>query len=161
MIEQAQTILVVGMVIVWIWLGILTYIQISQKRFLGELTEGITKKDLLSLLKGIAASLKKVSDEINLMNEAIRKIQKADMAHIQKIGFVRYNPFADTGGNQSFCVSLLDGNNNGIVMTSLHSREQTRIYSKEVTNGRVQDYTLSTEEEEVLKKAMKDKFKRV
>ena len=74
------------------------------------------------------------------------------------MGLVRYNPFAETGGDQSFCLSLLDGNNNGLVISSLHSRENTRIYAKPVKKGKAANYDLSTEEKEAVKKAKKIKL---
>ena len=53
-------------------------------------------------------------------------------------GLVRYNPFEDTGGQQSFAMALLDGAANGVVISSLHSRQQTRIYLKTINAGRAE-----------------------
>jgi len=66
-----------------------------------------------------------------------------------------YNPFGDTGGNQSFVISLLDARGDGFVITSLHSREHTRIYAKEVHKGAYQDRTYSKEEQEAIAQALK------
>jgi hypothetical protein len=57
-------------------------------------------------------------------------------SNFQKMGFVRFNPFEDTGANMSFALSLLDGNDNGFVISSLHGREGTRMYSKTITKGK-------------------------
>ncbi len=54
---------------------------------------------------------------------------------IQRTGLVRYNPFEDTGGNQSFAVALLDANGDGVVVSSLHARNGTRIYAKAIAGG--------------------------
>ena len=58
--------------------------------------------------------------------------EKEEKQHIQKTALVRYNPFGETGGNQSFVLSLLDADGEGFVITSLHNRDYTRVYAKEV-----------------------------
>ncbi|PJC28376.1 hypothetical protein CO054_00495 [Candidatus Shapirobacteria bacterium CG_4_9_14_0_2_um_filter_39_11] len=72
-----------------------------------------------------------------------------------KIGLVRFNPFPGTGGDQSFCLSILDGEGSGLVISSLHSRETTRIYAKPVKKGKAAGYELSTEEKQAIKNAKK------
>jgi hypothetical protein len=68
---------------------------------------------------------------------------------------IRFNPFNDIGGDQSFVLALLDENNNGFVLTSLHNRENTRIYAKSVKNGEGDNITLSSDEKSAILKAMK------
>jgi hypothetical protein len=74
---------------------------------------------------------------------------------MRRRGLVRFNPFAGTGGNQSFCLALLDGEDNGLVISSLHSREVTRIYAKPIKKGKSAGYQLSTEEIQAIKNAKK------
>lgn len=71
---------------------------------------------------------------------------------IQHVGLVRFNPFDDTGGNQSFALALLDANADGIVLSSLHSRTATRVYVKAILAGR-SDAQLSAEEIAALRDA--------
>lgn len=71
---------------------------------------------------------------------------------IQQIGVVRFNPFEDTGGDQSFVIALLDGRGSGFVLTSLHGRAGTRVYAKPVEHGQAV-YALSTEEQEAIRRA--------
>lgn len=71
---------------------------------------------------------------------------------IQHVGLVRFNPFEDTGGNQSFALALLDANADGIVVSSLHSRTATRVYVKAILKGR-SDAQLSAEEVAALRDA--------
>jgi Protein of unknown function (DUF4446) len=66
---------------------------------------------------------------------------------------VRYNPFEDTGGNQSFALALLDVHGDGFIVSSLHTRNQTRVYAKGVKGGRA-DAGVSEEEAEALRIAM-------
>ncbi len=71
---------------------------------------------------------------------------------LQRIGIVRFNPFEDTGGQQSFVVALLDAHSSGFLISSHHSRQQTRVYMKQVTEGRTETQ-LSEEETEALRQA--------
>ena len=69
------------------------------------------------------------------------------------IGLVRFNPFEDTGGNQSFALALLDRNGDGFVVSSLHARAGTRVYAKAVAAGK-SEAALSDEEAEALRLAL-------
>lgn len=72
----------------------------------------------------------------------------------QKISVVRFNPFGDTGGDQSFVLAVLDAHNSGYILTSIHGREGTRIYVKPIDFGKSK-YTLSNEEQQALTQAAK------
>ena len=72
---------------------------------------------------------------------------------VQRVGLVRFNPFEDTGGNQSFALAMTDANGDGVVVSSLHARAGTRVYGKAVVAGR-SDAALSDEEAEALRLAL-------
>jgi Protein of unknown function (DUF4446) len=72
---------------------------------------------------------------------------------VQRIGIVRFNPFSDTGSDQSFAVALLDANGTGLVMSSLFNRTTTRLFAKSVVEGR-STYVLTNEEREAIEQAM-------
>ncbi len=71
---------------------------------------------------------------------------------LQRVGLVRYNPFEDTGGNQSFAIAVLDADDDGLILSSLHARSGTRVYAKSLTRGST-DLALSDEESEALRLA--------
>ena len=73
-----------------------------------------------------------------------------------KITVTRFNPFEDVGGDQSFILSILDTNNSGAIITSLHSRDFTRIYAKPIKNGEGDNITLSKEEKLAVIKTIKN-----
>jgi len=80
-------------------------------------------------------------------------VQEAELRRaFQRIGIVRFNPFEDTGGNQSFALALLDAAGNGWVLSSLHARSGTRVYAKAIHEGR-SDGALSDEEAAAIKQA--------
>lgn len=71
---------------------------------------------------------------------------------IQRVGVVRFNPFADTGSNQSFVLAILDARGDGFVLSSMHSRQQTRVFLKSVASGKAET-ALSEEESEAIRRA--------
>ena len=73
---------------------------------------------------------------------------------VQKVGVVRFRAFEDTGSDLSFAVALLDSEDNGVVLSSLFGRTESRVYAKPVEHG-ASSYLLSTEENEALSKAKK------
>jgi Protein of unknown function (DUF4446) len=71
---------------------------------------------------------------------------------LSHVGLVRFDAFADAGGAQSFALALLDTSADGVVLTSLHSRQVTRLYVKSIRSGR-SDLPLSGEERAALQEA--------
>jgi len=137
------------------WLVLITYFYIRLSLHYRRLTEGVTKKNLLSSLNHLIAQSKLNKEEIDNLTKKLENEIKQNKLHLQKIGFKRFNPFTNTGGNQSFVLCLLDENGTGIVISSLHSRESTRLYAKELIKGKASGVSLSAEEQEVVKKVLK------
>lgn len=71
---------------------------------------------------------------------------------LTKVGVVRFNPFHEVGGDQSFVIALLDQKNNGIVISSLYNRTNCRFYGKPIIAGK-SEYSLSDEEIEAISRA--------
>lgn len=99
---------------------------------------------------GIEADLtKKGFGEIN---KRLSFLENDGKGHIQKVGLVRFNPFKELGGDQSFCLAILDGEDSGILLTGLHTRDRTRVYMKKIIKGK-SDHDLSVEEKKALDNA--------
>lgn len=111
-------------------------------------------KDLEKVLNIYVKDVHKYFEDVEELKNFSNKLYGLAEKSIQKVGFIRFNPFDEVGGDQSFSISLLDLNNNGILITSLFGRDGTRIYSKPIENGQSK-YHLSEEEKEALKKAIK------
>ena len=141
------------LVAVAVWLAFLSYFLIKTLSHYRKITQGAKNQNLGQILENIVARQNSQTKNTTQLAEEIAKIQKSQRGNFQKSAFLRFNPFEDTGGDQSFAVALLDGNNNGIVISSLHSRVGTRIYAKSVTNGKSQAHQFSKEEKEVVEKA--------
>jgi hypothetical protein len=90
--------------------------------------------------------------EVERLGARTGRLETAAPRAFQRVGLVRFNPFEDTGGNQSFALALLDADGNGWVLSSLHARTGTRLYAKAVRGGR-SDGALSDEETAAIKQA--------
>ena len=86
------------------------------------------------------------------LGKILEELVDKNRLNIQKAALVRFNPFAEAGGNMSFALALLDGNDSGIVISSLHAREGTRIYGKNIAQGK-SDAHLTEEEKQAIEKA--------
>jgi hypothetical protein len=100
-----------------------------------------------------ATRLDTAQEEIKKLGHAMRAVETSVAHSVQCVGLVRYNPFQDTGGDQSFALALLDKMGNGVVISSLHTRTATRFYAKPVKGG-TSSLSLSDEEAKALKQAM-------
>lgn len=89
-------------------------------------------------------------DDLNRLYEYLERRSRGSLQHI---GLVRFNPFEDTGSDQSFAIALLDDRRDGIVLSSLHGRTNTRLFAKPVENG-ASRHTLSDEESQALRIAV-------
>ena len=96
--------------------------------------------------------LKKIEEDYANISREIEDFKKESRRNLQKVGMVRFNPFAEVGGDQSFSIALLDANNNGFVITSHYHRDTSRTYAKPIEQGQSK-YQLSKEEQEAITRA--------
>lgn len=120
------------------------------KNHYNSLTKNLDKKTLMSALEGIQKTLATHERSLVTHKKELAKIIDDSRLHIQQVTLKRFNPFSDTGGDQSFILALLDGNRDGVVITSLHSRENTRFYVKSVKGGQGVEHPLSKEEQKLV-----------
>ena len=117
------------------------------------MTKGVSEKSFKVILDEVLKDMELNKKDIENLKEYSVKLEKDGLLHIQKVGLVRFNPFKDTGGDQSFILSLMDGKDTGVVISGLYSRSGTRWYAKKVVDGKGVDYELSEEEKKSLKEA--------
>jgi len=108
-------------------------------------------------LKDISNQFKDLEKKMEIISHELENLKKTGKFSIQKMGVVRYNPFSGVGSNQSFSLALLDGNNDGMVITSLYARDGNRVYGKPVRDGK-SEYSLSEEEKKAIEKAISPKI---
>ena len=117
------------------------------------LTRGTDGGSLESILAGHIERVHAVGRDVDALEARSAVIEQTQRKALQRVGLVRYNPFEDTGGNQSFALALLDQDGNGFIVSSLHARAGTRMYGKAVTRGQPEG-ALSGEEAEALRVAL-------
>lgn len=102
--------------------------------------------EYLTTVRGTAATVQRVKSE----HDQIARIMPRTIQHV---GLIRFSPFHDTGGDQSFALALLDGHRDGVIVTGLHSRTESRLYAKPVERGE-SNYTLTPEERHAMDRAL-------
>ena len=125
-------------------------------RAYGELmrgTDGVSGASLHDLLAGNASAVERASERMAEMEATHGMLEQRTRRSLQHIGLVRFNPFDDTGSDQSFAIALLDDRRDGVVISSLHGRANTRIFAKPVAEG-TSSHTLSEEEAQAIRIAV-------
>lgn len=136
-----------------VFMLVLQAMQISQLRHrLDTLTRGSDGESLEAVMGEHLETVHQVGRDLDELTARTAVLESSARHHFARMGLVRFNPFPDTGGNQSFALALLDKSEGGFVVSSLHSRTGTRIYAKSVVGGKA-DTSLSTEETEALDQA--------
>jgi hypothetical protein len=138
---------ILGGVIVALLIWII-YTEIRLKKFFRG-TKSQNLEELMSQIFKQGENLKTTQAEIN--NHLVTVDKRLDKS-IRKIETVRFNPFVDGGSNQSFAISFLSDEGNGVVISSLYARDRMSIFAKPITGGK-SEFELTTEEKEVLKKS--------
>lgn len=111
--------------------------------------EFLKKKKKPGNLKEVISEIEILRGEIEKILKEIEVLKKENIFNVKKVGIVRFNPFKEVGGNQSFSVALLDGKDDGVVITSLYSREGNRVFGKPIKDGK-SEYILLEEEKQAI-----------
>ncbi len=117
-------------------------------KFLKKKKEPRNLKEILSQFNDIKGSFSRISKKL-------KDLENKNKFSIQGIGVVRFNPFKESGGDQSFSIALLDGNKDGVVISSLYGREGNRVFAKPIKNG-MSEYLLTEEEKGSIEQAKKN-----
>ncbi len=136
-----------------IWLSVLSFLVFRMISHYNNLARGATKIGLKEILDNLVREQTISKNRLTGAEQKISDITGLIKTHIQKIGIVRYNPFSDTGGSQSFSLVLLDEYDNGIIITSLYARTGIRWCVKEIKGGKGTTLELSKEEALAVRKA--------
>lgn len=144
--------------VIFIWLIVLTFLIWQQNKFLKSLFPKSGERDVRKKFEEIVKVVADFKNKLSDLDGEVATVRNLGLQHIQKVELLRFNPYNDTGGDQSFTVCLLDSQGSGIVITSLHARSGTRVFGKEIILGESQKYKLSKEEELVIQKAMAKKY---
>lgn len=144
--------LVGGLAVSIVWLVALSIWLYRTAAHYNRLVKSTGGGNLKFILEKILSNQEDTAGYIRKIQSNIDQLKKDGLGDIQKVGIVRFNPFAETGGDQSFVLCLLDGQDTGFVLLSLHGREGTRTYIKPVRQGKSR-YELSKEELQAIEEA--------
>lgn len=143
--------------IFFVWALILTVIFLKFYLYFQRISKGSKKDSILSILSDVLDKEKGLREDVDAIGNDLKQLSFDSKFYIQKVGLARFNPFNDTGGDQSFILALLDENNTGVVVSSLHTRGGTRWYAKKVVGGKSVEYELSADEIKTIKSATSTK----
>ena len=132
--------------------------QISLKKKYGQFLAGAEAKQVEEQIKSYSGDVDKALSQIDELAGFVAKLHKTQQFAISKVGLVRFNPFGDTGGDHSFSIALLDHMNNGVILSAVHARSGTRVYAKDIIEGK-SSHNLSKEEAKALEDASGQKSK--
>ena len=135
------------------WSSILTYLLVQQRFVMQNITRGGKKESILDILNEVLEKEKRMEVNIKELHGQVEGLIFDSQFYIQKIGLVRFNPFNDTGGDQSFILALIDDQNSGVVISGLHTRNGTRWYAKKVEDAKGVEHELSIDEVKAIKVA--------
>ncbi|HEY8806393.1 MAG TPA: DUF4446 family protein [Candidatus Limnocylindria bacterium] len=135
------------------WLAMLQRSEARLRSRLRRILSDNGNAGLDEVLDGQAKRIEQLGSTVDALNTLERQLEASSRLALQKVGIVRFNPFQDSGGDQSFAIALLDQGGTGVVFSSLHGRAETRIFAKQVANGR-STHSLSDEEQQAIRVAL-------
>lgn len=149
--------IVAALALVVLALLLLVWSQARRIARLARRLDGLTRSDDGGSLEAVLGQhlerVRAVVRDVDRLEARTATVERDLRTTLGRVGLVRYNPFEDTGGNQSFALAILDGAGTGFVVNSLHARSGTRVYAKAVEAGK-SDSALSEEEAEAVRRAL-------
>jgi len=125
-------------------------IEIRLKRIFA----GTKAKNLEEMIVIVGKKINQIEDSQAKIDKHLVLINSRLDKSIRNVETIRFNPFVDAGSNQSFAIALMNDEGNGVVMSSLYARDRMSIFAKPIVKGK-SEFELSSEEKEVLEKAIK------
>jgi hypothetical protein len=126
-------------------------------RKIDNLTAGMEGKNIEEIIALYGSRAKKSNEVIEEFERKIKKMERENAMSIKKVYSKRYKAFDDIGSDLSFSVTLLNDDNDGVLITSIYGRDESRVYLKPIRDG-ISSYRLSPEESEVLNRTINLKY---
>jgi len=138
-----------------VWIVYLQWQVFYLKKKFKLLFNGSRASDLEGVIFEQIKRLRQTENGLKELNKFAQQLEKMALKSVQKVGVIRFNPFKETGSDQSFSIALLDPENNGLTISGLFTREGTRLYVKPLQAGQSK-YPLSNEEKQAIETAEKN-----
>lgn len=146
-LEMLVAILILLGLVIYLWRR-LRQVQDRHKRLMGDSPGGSLEEMLEDHVRRVRGAL----DRVDALERLADDLQYALGHSVQWVGMVRFNPFHDTGGDQSFAIALADARGDGLILSSLHRRDLTRVYAKPLLEWK-STHPLTEEEMEAIEVA--------
>lgn len=147
---EQNLIYLIGFLIILV-IGLIAMLVKMNNR-LNKLLEGKNAKTLEDTLIQIIDEIKRMNGAQITTDSLIKDINKRLKTSLTGVGIVRFNPFAHSGGNQSFAIAMLNEHGTGVIISTLYGREKTSIFAKPISKFK-SEFELTKEESEALEKA--------
>jgi hypothetical protein len=150
--SSAGSVAAIALVLAALALAGVVLLLARQQRLLGQyqhLMTGTSGGNLEAALHDHVTEVRTAGNQAKKADELSRHLERASRLHLQHVGLLRFNPFRDTGGDQSFALAIADDHGRGVVISSLHARDVTRAYAKPLIDWE-STYALTEEEEQAI-----------
>lgn len=144
----------IAIIILGLLIIALSYIVFLLNKRISILLRGKNAKDLEETIQTISKELQDIYGRLEQHSGTLKNHNERIGNSVKQIPTLRFNPFHDSGGNQSFASAFITEEGNGVVLSSLYSREKTSVFAKPIKNFQSQ-FELTTEEQDVLEQAKK------
>jgi hypothetical protein len=151
-------VIVLGAMVV-IAIALIVYLFLRLRRVESEydlLTRDAEGKNFVEIVNDNIEQVENLLEEVDGLSERYAWVLKRMAGAVQHVGVVRFDAFRDLGGLLSFAVALLDDRGNGLILSSIYGRSESRTYAKPIVE-RGSKYELSPEEQEAIRLAMQSK----
>lgn len=143
---------------VLILLALIIFININFKlakmnRRYRKMMQGMEGANIERLLMSHIEEVRQGMAKVEQLSASCSRLENTSKNCVQKVGIVRFNAFEDTGSDLSYAIALLDAKNNGIILSSIFGRSESRSYAKPVAEGQ-SSYFLTNEEKKALEIAI-------
>jgi hypothetical protein len=158
LLTYAVPLLVAFAVLLAVLVGLMIYLTLRLRRVettYRTLTAGTSAGNLETVLEDHVRQVHQATQRVTELDELTRRVEYSSRSHIQRLGFLRFNPFRDSGGDQSFALALADRDGNGVVLSGLHGRDGTRVYAKPLEAWK-SVYPLTDEERQAIDSAKRE-----
>lgn len=155
--EDTKSLLLIAYFALTSFLIVVSFLKLNNlKKNIKEINSITKHTDLNTFLGELAASNKNIMQQQEQIQKTYSDLRIIAQKSLQKTALIRFNPFKDTGGDQSFVLCILDHTDTGFIVTAIHSRDGTRIYTKDIINGTAK-LSLSVEEKKALANAIRSR----
>jgi hypothetical protein len=156
---SAGSVAVLALVMALLAMGGAVFMLARQQKVIGQyqhLMTGTSGGNLEEILNDHIAQVRETAAQAEAVDQLVHRLESEAHYDLQHLSIVRFNPFHDTGGDQSFAIALADGYGNGVVVSSLHARDVTRVYAKPLERWEA-IHRLTEEEEQAIELAKQER----